>query len=131
MPRDRNLLPDERQLIIELRARGVPVKELMEKFGCSKSAIKYTTRTYTSTSTQDKPRSGRPRMLSSHQQKLVIRKVRAAKKIEYSELAKAAQIVSLDGSPSKLPSKSTLYLELKRNGITNSRCKERLSSSGQ
>jgi DNA invertase Pin-like site-specific DNA recombinase len=64
--RGRNLLPEERQQIIGLRARGVPVKELMEEFGCSKSAIKYTTRTYTTTLAQDKPYTGRPCMLLRH-----------------------------------------------------------------
>jgi hypothetical protein len=97
----------------------------MEEFGCSESAIKYTTRTYSSTAAHEKPRSGRPRMLSRHQQKLVLRKARATPKIEYPELAKVAQVVSLDGTPSKLPSKSTLYREIKRNGITNLRFKER------
>jgi transposase len=102
----------------------------MEEFGCSESAIKYTTRTYSSTAAHEKPRSGRPRMLSRHQQKLVLRKARATPKIEYPELAKAAQVVSLEGTPSKLPSKSTLYREIKRNGITNLRCKERPSAEG-
>ena len=123
--RDRNLLPEERQQIIGLRARGVPVKELMEEFGCSKSAIKYTTRTYTSTSTHDKPRSGRPYMLSRHQQKLVFRKLRATPKISYSELAEAAQVISPGGTPSKPPSRNTLARAIKRQGITHARCKER------
>jgi len=65
-PRGQNLLLEERQQIIALRERGVPVKELMEDFSCSKSAIKYTTRTYTTTSAQDKPYTRRPRMLSRH-----------------------------------------------------------------
>ena len=61
--RGQHLLLEERQQIIGLRERGVPVKELMEDFSCSKSAIKYTTRTYTTTSAQEKPHTGRPRML--------------------------------------------------------------------
>jgi transposase len=116
-PRGRNLLPEEQQQIIALRERGVPVKELMEEFSCSKSAIKYTTRTYTTTSAQDKPYTGRPRMLSRHQQKLVFRKVRAMLKVDYVELAKVAQVISLGGTPLKLPSKDTLYREIKRQGI--------------
>lgn len=123
--RDRNLLPEERQQIIGLRAHGVPVKELMEEFGCSKSAIKYTTRTYSSTSTHDKPRSGRPYMLSRHQQKLVFRKVRNTPKVDYLELAKVAQVISPGGTPSKLPSKDTLSRAIRRCGIIHVRCKER------
>ena len=121
-PRGRNLLPEERQQIIALRERGVPVKELMEEFGCSKSAIKYTTRTYTTTSAQHKPHTGRPCMLSHHQQRLVFRKVRAMPKVDYVELAKVAQVISPGGTPSKLPSKDTLYREIKRHDIGHHQC---------
>ena len=38
-------------------------------------------------------------------------------KINYAELAKAAQVISLGGTPLKLPSKDTLYREIKRHGI--------------
>jgi len=48
-PCGQNLLLEEQQQIIALRKRRVPVKELIEEFSCSKSAIKYTTRTYTTT----------------------------------------------------------------------------------
>ena len=38
-------------------------------------------------------------------------------KINYVELAKAAQVISLEGTPLKLPSKDTLYREIKRHGL--------------
>jgi transposase len=64
--RDRNLLPTEQQQTIALRERGVLVKEVMAQFGCSKSAIKYTMRTYSTTHALNKPRSGRPPILSRY-----------------------------------------------------------------
>jgi hypothetical protein len=55
--------------------------------------------------------------------KIIYRKARAAPKLEYSELAKAGVVVSANGTPSKPPSRSTLYRLLKRHGLTNFPCK--------
>jgi transposase-like protein len=105
-----NLSPAERQRIIAKREVGVMVRELAAEFGRSESAIKYTLRTYTKTATtEERPRSGRPRILSHHQEKIIYRKVRAAPKLEYSDLAKHAVFVNAEGTPSKPPSRSTLY----------------------
>ena len=120
------MTPDQRQQIIAKSAAGVATTELVPEFGRSASAIKYTIKTYTNRATTvERPRSGRPPILSRHQKRLLYRKVRANPKIEYLELAKVAQVVSLDDTTSKLPSKSTLYQALKGLGLTNFRCKER------
>jgi transposase len=121
-----NISPAERQRIIAKREVGVTVRELAAEFGRSESAIKYTLRTYTKTATtEERPRSGRPRILSRHQEKIIYRQVRAAPKLEYSDLAKGAVFVNAEGTPSKPPSRSTLYRVLKRQGLTNFRCKKR------
>jgi hypothetical protein len=60
------------------------------------------------------------------QKKIIYRKVRAALKIEYLQLAKEAIFVNAEGTPSKPPSRSTLYRALKRRGLTNYKAKKRL-----
>jgi transposase len=121
-----NISPTERQRIIAKRQCGETVRELAAEFGRSESAIKYTIRAYTKTSTtQEQPRSGRPPVLSLHQKKIIYRKARAAPKIEYLELVKAGTFVTVDGTPLKPPSRSTLYRCLKRPGLTNFPCKKR------
>jgi transposase len=56
---------------------------------------------------------------------IIYRKARAAPKIEYSELVKAGTFVTVDGTPLKPPSRSTLYRCLKRLGLTKFPCKKR------
>jgi transposase-like protein len=86
-----NLTPDQRQRIIAKRQCGCTIPELAEEFGRSESTIKYTIHTYANAATmQEKPRSGRPPMLSARTKKLIYRKARAEPKIEYLELAKVA-----------------------------------------
>jgi transposase len=90
-PRGRNLTPDQRQRIIAKRQCGCTIKELVEEFGRSASAIKYTIREYSNaTTTQEKPRSGRHPILSARTKKLIYRKARSTPKINYAELAKVA-----------------------------------------
>jgi transposase len=121
-----NISPAERQRILVKRECGVTVRELAAEFKRSESAIKYTIRTYAKAgTTQEQPRSGRPPILSPHQKKTIYRKARAAPKIEYSELAKAAVLGNPDGTTSKPPCYRTLYRVLKRAGLTNSPCKKR------
>jgi hypothetical protein len=91
----------------------------------SESAIKYTTCTYSPPTTQKKPCSSRPHILLLHQKKIIYRKVRAAPKIEYSELAKVGAFVNADVISLKPPSHSTLYQALKRHSLSNFRCKVR------
>lgn len=121
-----NISPADRQGIIAKREEGVPVRELAAEFGRSESAIKYTIRTYTKTpTTEERPHSGRPHILSRRQEKIIYRKARAAPKIEYSKLAKDGVFVNADGTTTKPPSHSTLYRVLKRRTITKYRCKKR------
>jgi len=122
----RKLTPDERQRIIAKHEYGVEISALAAEFGCATSAIKYTIRTYTQrATTQDRPRSGRPPILSRWQKKIVYRKARAQPKIEYLELAKEAQVYLLNGTPSAPPLRSTLYRKLRRRGLHNRRCRVR------
>jgi hypothetical protein len=84
--------------------------ELATKFNLSKSTIHYIIQRYkTHSTTRDFPRSGRPQLFSPHQAKIIHRKARAAPNLAYSELAKVAQVVSADGTCSKLPSHRTLH----------------------
>jgi transposase len=69
-----------------LRA-GCSVAEVASHFGRSSQAIRDLQKKYNTTgSTKDLPRSGRPSILSTHQKKIIYRKVHATPKIEYSEL---------------------------------------------
>jgi transposase len=121
-----NISPVDRARIIAKRQLGATTAELAAEYGRSESAIKYTIRTYSSLpTTHEKPRSGRPPLLSLHQKKMIYRKARAAPKIEYSELAEHGVFVNEEGYRSKLPSRSTLYRALKGQGLTKYRCKVR------
>jgi transposase len=116
--------------IIARRSCGVPLKELVDEFGRSVSAVNYTIQTYAHTSTpNDKPRSGRPPILSLHQKKILYRAAHAAPKIEYSKLCQVGTFVNAEGTPLKPPSCSTLYQALKQSGLTNYRCKKRPKST--
>jgi hypothetical protein len=118
-----NVSPGACHAIIAKREYGASIKELASEFGQSESAIKYTIRTYSPTTTQEAPRSGRPHILSLDQKKIIYRKARAAPKIEYSELT--STFVNADGTTLKPPSHSTLYWAPKRYGLSNFRCKVR------
>jgi transposase len=121
-----NICPVDCIKIITKHGLGVLVPELAEEFGQSKSAIKYTIRTYANAATTNKkPCSGRPSMLSLYQKNIIYRKAHAAPKAEYSELAKAGTFTYPDGTTSKPPSRTTLWRVLKRRGLTNYRCKKR------
>ena len=121
-----NISPVQRASIIAKRQMGASIKELMAEFGRSESAIKYTIRTYTtSTTMEEKPRSGRPQILSLHSKKIIYRLVRKNPKIEYKDLREAAVIVGADGTPSKPPCHKTLYRALKEQGRSKFRCKRR------
>jgi transposase len=104
---------------------GMTVQEVAAAIQRSERAIRDLKYRQTG-SVQDKPRSGRPPVLSKQQKKIIYKKVRAAPKIEYSQLAKEAIFVNAEGTPSKPPSRSTLYRALKRHGLTNYKAKKRL-----
>jgi transposase len=117
-----NISPATRTQIISKRAAGCTLNELAHEFQRSVSAIRYTLRTYpNAATTQEKPRSGRPHILSERQKRMVKRAVQKAPTIEYSELKEVGVMVDAKGTPSKPPSRSTLYRTLKGQGLTNFR----------
>jgi transposase len=109
-----NLSREERDRIMGMLAGGCTVAEVAKAYGRSDRCIRDLRTKYHQTgTTADKPRSGRPPVLSLHQKKIICRKARAAPKIEYSELAKDGVFVNQDGTSLKPPSRSTLYRVLK------------------
>jgi transposase len=121
-----NLTPLQRQAIIAQYKAGVSVAELAIAFERGASTIRDTLKRWNLHATvSDLPRSGRKPILSLHQKKLIYRAARAAPKIEYDELAKVGVFVNAEGTPSKPPSRSTLYRVLKGFGLSNFRCKKR------
>jgi transposase len=124
--RRRNISPATRDRCIGMLQGGMTVQEVAVAIQRSERAIRDLRLKYRQTgSVQDKPRSGRPPVLSKQQKKIIYRKVRAAPKIEYSQLAKEAIFVNAEGTPSKPPSRSTLYRALKRRGLTNYKAEKR------
>ncbi|KAH7349233.1 hypothetical protein BKA66DRAFT_382149, partial [Pyrenochaeta sp. MPI-SDFR-AT-0127] len=120
-----NLTPLQRQAIISKAEAGVSVAELVAEFKRSLNCIHTTIRLAKTRTTRDEaPRSRRPPVLSHHQKRIIYRTARAQPKIEYSELAQASVVVNQDGTSSKPVSRSTLYQTLKRQGLTNYRCKK-------
>jgi transposase len=119
-----NMTLQERNEAIGMWVGGAALKEIATRFGRTPQGISQLIRKHDSTGTvQDKPRSGRPPILSLHQKKTIYRKARAQPKIEYSELAKAGVFIHQDGMSSKLPSHSTLYQVLKSKLLAKYCCK--------
>ena len=121
-----NLSIVQRDQIIGMLQSGATVKEAAHAYGRTDRCIRKIYQKYRQTgTTEDKPRSGRPLVLSLAQKKIIYRKVRAAPRIEYSELQQESIFVNYKGTPSKPPSRSTLYRELRRRGLTNHKAKKR------
>ena len=120
-PRKRpNLTPKERDQIYIKAQAGVSTSELVAEFNRDASTIRRTIRHVTTRgTTQESSRSGRPKILSSRQQKLIYRSAKKEPKIEYADLSKIGQFALPDGTLSRAPSKSTLYRYLKTHGIVN------------
>jgi hypothetical protein len=103
---------------------GCSITEAAEAYGRPVSTIHHLYKKYLQTgTTQDRPCSRRPPVLSVNQKRIIYRKACAAPKIEYSKLIEEGVFVNADGTASKPPSKSTLYCALKRRGLTNYQCK--------
>jgi transposase len=116
----------ERNMAIGMLKAGCSASEVASACSRAVSTIRRLNAKATTTgTTQDKPRSGRPQVLSRHARKLVYRAVRKNPKITYSELAEIAQVHPPDGAPSQLPSRSTLYRVIKKTGLLHVRCKKR------
>ena len=117
---------EERNIAIGMLAGGCGVAEVAAAFHRACSTIRRLQQKYQSTATtKDRPRSGRPGILSAHQKKLIWRQARKSPKIEYKDLIEAATIVLPDGTTSPPPSKSTLYRMLKSRNLVKYRCKKR------
>jgi transposase len=87
--RQRNISPGLRGRVIGMLQAGATVKEAAASIGRSERAVCDLRTKYRQTdSVTDKPRSGRPPVLSKQQKKIIYRKARATPKIEYSELIK-------------------------------------------
>jgi transposase len=121
-----NITVSQREQIIGMLRGGYTTAEVANAYGRTDRAIRDLRKKYTQTgSVQDKPRSGRPPMLSTQQKKILYRKARSKPKIEYSKLCKDGIFVDTEGTPTKAPSRTTLYRLLKGRGLTNHRCKKR------
>ena len=116
----------ERDCAIRMLQAGATTIEVANAFSRTDCCIcKLYAKFNTTHTTVERPRSGRPPILSRHARKLVYRAVRKSPKITYTGLQKVAQVYLPDGSSLKLPSASTLYRELKRRGLTNYLCRKR------
>ena len=126
-PRKRpNLTPTQRIQIISKGQAGCSTAELAAEFGCSARTVRRTLQEApTHHNGLEKPRSGRPSILSEHEERRIYWAVRAAPKIEYKELLEVTTIHYSDGTTSKQPSRSTLYRMLKRRGLTNYKANKR------
>ena len=126
-PRKRpNLTPTQRIQIISKGQAGCSTAELAAEFGCSARTVRRTLQEApTHYNGLEKPRSGRPSILSEHEERRIHRAVRAAPKIEYKELLEVTTIHYSDGTTSKPPSRTTLYRMPKRRGLTNYKAQKR------
>jgi transposase len=116
----------QRDQIIGMLQSDATVKEVAHAYGRTNRCICKIHQKYRQTgTTQDKTCSGRPLVLSLAQKKIIYKKVRAAPKIEYSELQHESMFVNHEGTPLKPPSCSTSYWELRRRGLTNHKAKKR------
>jgi transposase len=121
-----NLTVGQRNEAVRMSVAGASLKEIADHFGRTPQGIGQLVKKYHSTgTTADKPRSGRPQILSRNQKKLIYRAARKAPKLEYSKLSEVAEVFHPDGTSLKPPSRSTLYRCLKGKGLTNHRCKVR------
>jgi hypothetical protein len=109
-----------RDCIFGMIISGCSITEAAEAYGRPVRTIRHFYKKYLQTgTTQDRPPSGRPPVLSVNQKKIIYWKAHAAPKIEYSKLIEEGVFVNTDDTSSKPPSKSTLYCALKRHGPTN------------
>lgn len=121
-----NLTIAQRDQIMGMLHGGATVAEVADAYGRTERCIRDLRKKYHQTgTTADKPRSGRPPILSPYQKKIICRKARAKPRIEYKELAEVAVVVNADGTSTKPPSYATIYHCLKGRGLTKSAVKKR------
>jgi transposase len=94
MRRRPNMTVPERDQIIGMLQGGSTTGKIAAHFRRSPQAIWDLQKKFIITgTTQDRPRTGRPPILSLSQKKIIYRKVRATPKMEYLQLAKEAVFV--------------------------------------
>jgi transposase len=112
--RGANMTIEQRNEAIRMLAAGATTTQVGEHFGRSARTIRDLRMKHNHLgSVEDKPRTGRPPVLSRHTKKLLGRKARAAQKTEYSKLIETGTLVNHEGTTSKPPSRSTVYKALK------------------
>src|SRR4051812_42263557 len=80
-----------RTSIISKHEAGVENRELAAEFGCTTKCIRDIIHRCTQTgSNQSRPRSGRPQVLSAHNNRMLYRTARKVPKLKYSELLREA-----------------------------------------
>ncbi|XP_014552888.1 hypothetical protein COCVIDRAFT_109141 [Bipolaris victoriae FI3] len=116
---------EERDIAIKMLNEGCSNAEVAAHFNRDPATIRKLRKKYSSTkSTKDKPRSGRPKVLSHQQEKLLCRAARRpGPRITYKELTEAATVVQPDGTTLKPPSTATLYRALRSQNLVTPRCK--------
>ncbi|EUC47997.1 hypothetical protein COCMIDRAFT_3128 [Bipolaris oryzae ATCC 44560] len=122
----KNMTVEERDIAIAMLREGRSNAEVAAHFNRDPATIRKLRKKYSSTnSTKDKPRSGRPKLLSRQQEKLLYRAARrSGPKVTHKELTEAATVVQSDGTALKLPSKNTLYRALRSRNLVPSRSKK-------
>jgi transposase len=89
-----------RDRIVGIIISGCSITEAAEAHGRLVRTIHHLYKKYLQTgTTQDRPRSGRPPVLSLNQKKIIYRKARAAPKTEYSKLIEEGVLPVLSTIP--------------------------------
>jgi transposase len=120
----RRLTAVERELVIGKLETGSKAQEVADELGVSDRSIRNLYKKYRTTgSTQDRPRSGRPGVLSVGQKRLLHREYQKDPSTTYPELQ--VMVCEPDGvdadAHAQLPSKATIYRALKEAGADTSR----------
>ena len=117
--RRRNFTSAERLAICMLSEEGCSAPELAARFGATRQGINAILRKARKHHTvEDLPRSGRPRVLSKHKERILYRLVRKSPKIQYQSLLDELGFQP----PYYRPHPRTLARALKRRGLNNRRC---------
>ena len=116
----RRLTASERQLAIGKLQAGCKAREVAEELGVSDRSIRNLYKKFRTTgTTQDRPRSGRPGVLSAGQKQMMQREYQQDPSTTYSELQ--AMVHEPDDAAALLPSRATVYRALKEVGVDTSR----------
>jgi transposase len=116
----RRLTASERELAISKLQAGSRAREVADELGVSDRSIRNLYKKFLTTgTTQDRPRSGRPGVLSVYQKQMLHREYQKDPKTTYPELQ--AMVHEPDDTAAQLPSRATVYRALKETGADTSR----------